>query len=74
MLIKHLAIVGMVISGVILQAVIFPALERTTLLLERQKTDPATYQTLRRREIRLTWLNVGLGVCVLGLSAWAGSL
>jgi uncharacterized membrane protein len=74
MLIKHVAIVGMVISGVFLQAVIFPALERTTLLLERQKADPSAYTALRRREIRLTWLNVGLGICVLGLSAWAGSL
>mgnify|MGYP001235121298 CR=1 FL=1 len=74
MVIKHLVIVGMVISGIVLQYAVFPALERTTILLERQKADPATYNALRRREVRLTWFNVGLGICVLGLSAWAGSL
>lgn len=74
MLVKHIAIILMVIVGLILQNAVFPALERTTLLLERQKADSATYEALRRREIRLTWVNVILGVCVLGFSAWAGSL
>ncbi|MCL4252551.1 MAG: CopD family protein [Anaerolineae bacterium] len=74
MLVKHIAIILMVIVGLILQNAVFPALERTTLLLERQKADSTTYEALRRREIRLTWVNVILGVCVLGFSAWAGSL
>lgn len=74
MLAKHLVIVAMVVVGLILQTVIFPALERTTLLLEREKGDKVAWEALRRREIRLTWLNVVLGVCVLGLSAWAGTL
>lgn len=74
MLVKHIAIIAMVMVGLVLQNVVFPALERTTLLLERQKADSTTYEALRRREIRLTWVNVVLGVCVLGLSAWAGSL
>ncbi len=74
MLVKHIAIILMVIVGLILQNAVFPALERTTLLLERQKADATAYEALRRREIRLTWVNVILGVCVLALSAWAGSL
>jgi uncharacterized membrane protein len=74
MLMKHIVIIVMVIVGLVLQNAVFPALERTTLLIERQKADEAAYEALRRREIRLTWLNVILGVCVLGLSAWAGSL
>jgi len=74
MLIKHVAIIGMVLSGLVLQYAVFPALERTTILIERQKADSVAYDALRKREIRLTWVNVGLGVCVLALSAWAGSL
>jgi len=74
MLVKHIAIILMVIVGLVLQNAVFPALERTTLLLERQKADVTAYEALRRREIRLTWVNVILGVCVLGFSAWAGSL
>ncbi len=72
--VKHIAIIGMVLCGAILQYGIAPALERTSLLLERDKEDKATWQRLRRREIRLTWLNTALGVLVLGFSAWAGSL
>lgn len=74
MLVKHIAIILMVIVGLVLQNAVFPALERTTLLLERQKADTTAYEALRRREIRLTWVNVILGVCVLAFSAWAGSL
>lgn len=74
MLAKHIVIVLMVMVGLILQNAVFPALERTTLLLERQKVDQKMYDALRQREIRLTWLNVMLGIGVLALSAWAGSL
>ncbi|MCS7070690.1 MAG: CopD family protein [Anaerolinea sp.] len=74
MLLKHLAIAGMAISGLILQYGVIPALETATLLAERGKGDPAVYARLRRREVRLTWINVVLGIAVLGFSAWAGSL
>jgi len=73
-LLKHIAIIGMIIAGVMLQYGVFPALERTTILLERGKTQPEEWERLRRREIRLTWLNAGLGIAVLGFSAWAGTL
>ncbi|GAB4314443.1 MAG: hypothetical protein Kow00117_06720 [Phototrophicales bacterium] len=73
-LLKHLAIGGMIISGVLLQYGIIPALERTTLLLEHGKGDPDEWQALRRKEVRLTAFNVVLAILVLGFSAWAGSL
>lgn len=74
MLLKHIAIVGMVIAGVILQYGVTPSLERTSLLLERGKGDVVQWQRLRRREVMLTWVNVGLGVLVLAFSAWATAL
>ncbi|MCU0512367.1 MAG: CopD family protein [Anaerolineae bacterium] len=74
MLVKHLAIIGMVIVGGVLQWLVVPELERTSLLVERGKGDAATWERLRRREIRLTWASVSLGIAVLGLSAWAGAL
>lgn len=73
-LMKHLAIGLMVISGVLLQYGVFPALERASLLVERGKGGEEEWLKLRRREARLTWLNAILGIAVLALSAWAGSL
>ncbi|GAB4520970.1 MAG: hypothetical protein OHK0046_31760 [Anaerolineae bacterium] len=73
-LLKHIAIVLMIVTGVLLQYGVFPALERTSLLLERGKGNAEEWETLRQREIRLTWVNVILGVMVLGFSAWAGAL
>jgi uncharacterized membrane protein len=74
MLLKHLAIVGMALSGLMLQYSVIPALERASLLAERGKGDAAEYARLRAREVRLTWLNVGLGALVLAFSAWATSI
>ena len=73
-LFKHIAILVMIASGVVLQYSVAPALERTSLLRERGKGDAESWQKLRRREIRLTWLNVVLGIVVLGCSAWATTL
>lgn len=77
MLAKHIAIVGMALAGLVLQYGVAPALERASLLLEREKGDsstPATWQTLHQREIRLTWLNAFLGFLVLFFSAWVTAL
>ncbi len=74
MLLKHLAIAGMVVCGLVLQYGVTPALERASLLLERGKGDPTEWERLRRREVRLTWLNVVLGVTVLGFTAWATAI
>lgn len=73
-LLKHIAIGGMVICGVALQFWVVPALERATLLLERSKGDPAEWARLHRLEVRLTWVNLVLGVLVLGFTAWATAI
>jgi hypothetical protein len=64
----------MVISGLLLQFGVAPALERASLLAERGKGDAVEWEGLRRREVRLTWLNVGLGLLVLAFTAWATAL
>jgi uncharacterized membrane protein len=74
LLLKHVAIIGMVICGLALQFWVTPALERASLLLEHGKGDTATWERLRGREVRLTWLNVILGVVVLGFTAWITAL
>lgn len=73
-LLKHIAVLGMFVCGLAIQYFVAPELERATLLVERQKGDPAELERLRRREARLTWVNVGLGVLVLGFTAWATAL
>lgn len=73
-LLKHIAILGMVVCGLILQLWITPALERAGMLLERGKGDAAEWERLRRREVRLTWANVLLGVLVLAFTAWATAI
>lgn len=73
-LFKHVAVAGMFICGLALQYGVAPALERATLLVEKAKGDPAELDRLQRREARLTWINVGLGVLVLGFTAWATAL
>lgn len=74
MLAKHIAIVLMALAGLGLQYGVVPALERASLLLEKGKGKPEDWAKLRQREVRLSWLNVGMGVLVLFFSAWAGSL
>ncbi|MBI1258646.1 MAG: DUF4149 domain-containing protein [Chloroflexi bacterium] len=73
-LLKHIAIAGMFVCGLVLQYYVAPDLERATLLIEHHKGDPVELEKLRRREARLTWINVGLGVLVLGFTAWATAL
>jgi uncharacterized membrane protein len=73
-LLKHVAIFGMVVCGLVMQFQVTPALERIGILLERGKGDPAEWERLRRREVRLTWVNVALGLAVLAFTAWATAL
>jgi uncharacterized membrane protein len=73
-LLKHIAIFGMFICGLVLQYYVAPALERVGMLVERGKGDTARWEKLRRQEVRLTWINVGLGVLVLAFTAWATAL
>ncbi|MBZ0293380.1 MAG: CopD family protein [Anaerolineae bacterium] len=73
-LLKHIAIFGMLICGIALQFWVAPALERASMLAERSKGDPAEWEKLRRNEVRLTWVNVILGMLVLGFTAWATAI
>ncbi len=74
LLLKHVAIVGMVGCSVAIQYVVSPALERTTLMLERGKAAEGDWAKLQRRELILTWVNNGLGVLVLAFTAWMTAL
>ncbi|MDX2161855.1 MAG: CopD family protein [bacterium] len=74
LLFKHIAFIGMIGCGLLLQYGVAPALERMSLLIERGKGDPAALAQLQRREIRLTWVNAGLGVLVLAFTAWLTAL
>lgn len=73
-LLKHLAVGGMVVCGVALQFWVAPALERASLLAEREKGDPHEWARLHRLEVRLTWINLFLGALVLGFTAWATAI
>lgn len=69
-LLKHIAVVGMIGVGALMQWAVLPALERASLLASRGH-DPADLERLRRRERRLTALNGVLGVVVLVCTAIA---
>lgn len=73
-LMKHVALGGMVICGLGLQFWVAPALERVSLLLERNRGDAQEWARLRRYEVRLTWTNVILGMLVLAFTAWATAI
>jgi uncharacterized membrane protein len=73
-LLKHIAIGGMFVCGMAMQFWVVPALERATMLIERGKGDPGEWDKLRCREVRLTWVNVILGIMVLGFTAWATAI
>ena len=74
MLIKHILIGVMALVGLFLQFSIAPALERTSLLLERGKGEIADWQKLRSREQQLTWLIVIFAILILAMSAWLSSI
>jgi len=72
-LLKHIAVLGMMVIGAVMQWVIIPALERATLLVRRGKDAP-DLERLRRRERQLTALNFVLGMIVLLFTAVATSI
>jgi len=74
MLLKHLAFIGMVLFGLLLQYGTAPALERAELLAGHGKGNPADVARLLRREKNLTWVTLLFGVAVLGFTAWATAL
>lgn len=72
-LLKHVAVIGMIITGGLMQWGVAPALERATLLARRGKETPEL-PALQRRERALTTINLGLGIVVLFFTAIATSV
>jgi putative copper export protein len=70
LLIKHTLLIVMAAAGLTLQIVVAPALERTSLLLERGQGDAGEWNRLRLRERRLTLLIAALALLILAASAW----
>ena len=71
-LIKHLAFGGMVILTLYMQLSLYPAIERTKLLMEkRPKTATATQAELQQKEVRLLRLNLMCATAVLFCTAVA---
>lgn len=73
MLAKHIAILGMIGVGALMQFALIPALERASLLAKKGKPAP-DLDRLRARERRLTIVNLGLGVVVLAFTAVATAI
>ncbi|GAB4553956.1 MAG: hypothetical protein OHK0023_23570 [Anaerolineae bacterium] len=72
MLVKHIAVIGMIGVGAIMQFGVLPALERAALLNAKGK--PSEMESLRARERRLTRINGILGVIVLACTAIATAI
>ena len=70
LLLKHLLLIVMAAAGLLLQIAVAPALERTSLLLERGQGDASEWSRLRLRERRLTMFIAALAVLILAASAW----
>lgn len=74
MLLKHLANFGMIVCGLLLQWLIVPELDRTSILIERGKGDAAVLARLTGRERAVTLVNIGFSLAVLVFTAWATAL
>ena len=70
LLLKHVLIILMALTGLTLQYVVAPALERASLLQEQGAGDASEWQRLQRREQRLTAIIALLAVSILAASAW----
>lgn len=70
LLIKHLLLIVMAAAGLVMQLAVAPALERTSLLLERGLGDAEEGRRLRGRERRLTLFIASLAILILAASAW----
>lgn len=71
-LVKHIAIGGMVLVSAYLTWGLAPEMRRLALRMAHNAsgTEIETAR-LRRKEQMLFWINVGLSIAVLGLTAWA---
>ena len=74
-LIKHIAFVGMVAIGAYMQGRIYPAMERTLLLMQKKATLGLAEQAhLEKQEKRLLWLNLTCAIAVLFFTAVATAI
>jgi uncharacterized membrane protein len=69
MLAKHLLTVLMIVFSALQTWDVMPAIRRQ--LLKREKADHQELAALQRREIRLAWTNLVLGILVFGATAIA---
>lgn len=76
LLLKHIAMLGMLACSLTMQYGLAPRLERVSLLIEHQhqQGDEDQWQRLYRQEVWLAWLNNLFGFMILGLTAWMTSL
>jgi putative copper export protein len=72
-LLKHVAVLGMIAIGAAMQWGVAPALDRAAILVQRGREAPDLAR-LQRRERQLTALNLILGVIVLLFTAIATSI
>jgi uncharacterized membrane protein len=72
-LLKHLAIIGMVILAGIITFSVQPALQRNALLVANGVADEAQSARLQQQQIRLTRINLALSVLVLLFTAVASA-
>lgn len=70
LLVKHILLIIMALTGLLLQLGVAPALERTSLLVERGLGDEREWARLRLRERRLTIVIAMLALAILAASAW----
>ncbi|MCS6872746.1 MAG: CopD family protein [Anaerolineae bacterium] len=73
MLVKHIAVIGMIGVGAVMQFGVLPALERASLLAARGK-ESGEVERLRLREQRLTTINLILGAITLACTAIATAI
>lgn len=72
--IKHLAVIGMVVVGLVQQQVVQPALNRLLWMQARSQTaTPAELHRWQKREAALMWLNVACALAVLACTAIASA-
>ena len=69
-LLKHIAVGGMILIGLYMQMSLQPELARLALLESHGRPIPGA-DPLRQRELNLTRLNLACGILVLGLTAIA---
>ena len=68
-LLKHIAVGGMILAGLYMNLALQPDINRTAMLLASGKAKPEDTAALTRRQSRLTQINVALVIVVLLFTA-----